>query len=221
MTTPNLARRTGLGLALFPIVLFVMGLAGCEDAQARLTAVQSTAATAGRIQAGNELVAAFDDRRITFEDALIHAETLLAEEAPEAAAFAGAVLDLAQTIESRLPAGPEHELFWRRVGQLAYRAAFAEAQRHRWPQAASLVRAGPDRWQREPYWLAYPNHDMLVAACMGHAGDPQAGIARLRSRPVLSDEMGHAIDQLRELQRQQLRERIRDGVEAQLGAGGG
>ena len=200
-------------IALSPLLLGA--LTGCEDPEARLDRIQAAAQTQGRVQTANELVAAFDAKRITFEAAMVRAESLLEAGAPESTLFTGAVLDFAARIEDQFPTGGEHELFWRRIGQLAYQAAFAAMAEQRWAEASTLVLAGPTRWQRESYWLAYPNHDILVAASLGHQGQTEQGIARLQSRPIVTPEINEAIAQLRELSRQQLRDRLRAQVQAE------
>lgn len=212
MTARHRLSRLTIGLIAAALVV---NTAGCENETQRLDRIQSAATAAGRAGTAADLQAAFDEGRITFEASLIRAETLLQEGHPDAVLFAGAVLDLASAIEDRLPAGPEFELFWRRIGRLAYNGAFVAMNDQRWDEAATLVLAGPTRWQRLSYWQTYPNHDVLVALSLGAQGEPGKGIARLRSRAIMTPQMQAAIDQLRELDRAQLRERLRARVESE------
>ncbi|MEM8757447.1 MAG: hypothetical protein AAGF47_06675 [Planctomycetota bacterium] len=215
----------------FLAVLAAGVLAGCEDPEAVLDRIQAASVAAPIVTTADELEAAFTADRITFESTLIRAEDLLDGDDPAAVAFAGATLELATRIEDRLPRGGEFELFWRRIGQLAYRAAFRAMEAGDWATGGDLVEAGPARWRRETYWRAYPNHDVLVAVALGQRGEPGAGIRRLQSRITQTPEMEAAIGQLRRLaaeqarrereadrealrQRLRLRLRLREGIEA-------
>ncbi|HED52685.1 MAG TPA: hypothetical protein ENJ00_00585 [Phycisphaerales bacterium] len=201
-------------------LLLIWGGVGCDNTARRLDAAVALAGSAGRAKAETALKADFDAGRITFESAMIRAEELLEADDPAAIPFAGAVLDLAVEIEDQLPSGQEFELFWRRIGRLAYHGAYAAYQARRYDDADALVLAGPKRWQRESYWLAYPNHDILVALSQAHRGDARAGIRRLEGRSVQADEFGPAIESLVEIDRRQLRERLRRRVEAEEESGG-
>ena len=207
------------GLRVCVCALLIWGSAGCDNTARRLDDAVATASASGRAQAESELKADFDAGRITFESAMIRAEELLQADDPAAIPFAGAVLDLAVEIEDQFPTGGEFELFWRRIGRLAYSGANAAYQAKRYDDADALVLAGPKRWQRESYWIAYPNHDILVALSLAHRGDARAGINRLQSRVPQSDEFGPAIESLKEIDRRQLRDRLRQRVEAEDSGG--
>ncbi len=201
----------GLGL--------VLPLQGCEPPVSPLEQATANAGTAGRLATTDALEAAFLEGEITFQACLESAEEQIEAGDPSATVFAGAVLDLGARIEDRLPKGGEYELFWWRLGQLASRATYQAMQAGRFDEAETLVLAGPKRWQRLRYWQQYPNHDIMVALSMAHRGESREGIARLRSRAIQTPEMEEAILQIRELDRQRLRERLREQIEAEQSGG--
>jgi hypothetical protein len=194
------------------VVLFGLGPAGCEQAESRLDRVVAALPVSGRAGASATLLADFKAGRITFEAALVRAETMLSAADPAGSVFAGAVLDLAGGIEDQLPDGPEFELFWRRVGQLAFGSALEAWNAGRLDEAATLVAAGPSRWQRGSYWQAYPNHDILLALTMAQQGRAREAHARLAGRALSTPEIEQALQQIREIERAQLRERLRQGL---------
>jgi hypothetical protein len=195
-------------------------LGGCGNPSDRLQTITASAPTVGRVGVTRALRADFDAQRLTFEQCLIRAEDLLAAGDPNATVFAGAVLDLAAGLGGVLPDGPEFELFWRRIGQLAYSAALSSWEAGRFDETDTLVLAGPARWQRSTYWQAYPNHDILVAATLGRHGRTGEAIGRLESRPIVTPDMQEAITELRELGRRQLHDRLRKQIQAEQPASG-
>ena len=213
-------RRIG---AMVGLCVCVLGLAtpGCEPAVSPIEQAAANVGIAGRLATTDALETAFLDGKVTFEACLEAAEAELATGESSASTFAGAVLDLALRIEDRLPTGAEFELFWFRLGQLAADASAQAMQAGRFDEAATLVLAGPKRWQRLGYWHRYPNHDIMVAISMAQQGQTQEGIARLRSRPVQTPAMDEAVTQMRDLERQRLRERLREKVEAEEAASAG
>lgn len=214
-------RRPGLcSIFVLFTTCFIPCFGGCDNPSDRLQTIAASLPTAGRAGVTLTLRADFDAKRLTFEECLIRAEELLAAGDPNATGFAGAVLDLAAGLGGVLPDGAEFELFWRRIGQLAYRSALASWEAGRFDETDTLVLAGPFRWQRASYWQAYPNHDILVAATLGRHGRTGEAIGRLESRPLVTPEMQEAVTQLRELGRQQLRDRLREQIEAEQPDGG-
>lgn len=205
-------------MLVFGWVTAVLCVAGCEPPVSPIETAAATVGAAGRPATTDALETAFLAGDITFEACLEAAEARLADGDPEASAFAGAVLDLAARIENRFPTGPEFELFWFRMGQLAANATASAMQAGRFDEAATLVLAGPKRWQRTGYWHRYPNHDIMVALSMAQQGRSRDGIARLQSRPMQTPAMEAAVAQIRELERQRLRDRLREQVEAEQGA---
>ncbi len=198
-------------LALFVTALSVAP--GCENEQARLDIIASGVAANGRVATTGNLRGEFDRGKITFESAMIRAEEMLHADDPDALAFAGAVLDLAAQIEDQFPKGAEFELFWRRLGRLAYTAAHAAFEAQDYETAGTLVLAGPERWKRDTYWIAYPNHEILVALSMAYRGDARGGISLLDRRTPQPDEYRSAIESLVQIEREQLRARLRDGID--------
>lgn len=104
----------------------------------------------------------------------------------DATEFAGAVLDAIASMEGTLPSGGEHEIFWMNVGRLAFKASEEAFANQRPAEAASLVFSGGKRWQNEPYWLRYTDHDGLASAILASQGRRSEAIARLQSRPNLT-----------------------------------
>lgn len=198
---------------------FALGLVGCKPAISPIEQARANAGVAGRLATTDALEAAFLEGRITFEACLESAEAQLAAGDGSATVFAGAVLDLAERIEERFPTAPEFELFWWRLGQLASKSTASAMQAGRFDEAATLVLAGPQRWQRPRYWHQYPNHDIMVAVSLAQRGQSREGIARLESRPVQTPAMDEAIAQIRELERQRLRDRLREQIEAEQSGG--
>lgn len=198
-----MTRFRSIAPALFVILALVA--VGCENEQARLDILARGVAANGRAQTAGSLKAEFDKGAITFESAMIRAEEMIQAGHPDGAAFAGAVLDLAVLIEDKFPGGGEFELFWRRLGRLAYTAAHAAFERQDYEEAGTLVLAGPERWKRDPYWIAYPNHEILVAFSMASRGDARGGIALLSRRTPQPEGYAEAIRNLAEIQRRQMR----------------
>jgi hypothetical protein len=102
-----------------------------------------------------------------------------------ATALAGAVLDAVALLGNSLPQGAEHEIFWMQVGRLAFKASEEAFANQRLGEAGTLVLAGGKRWQNEPYWQRYSDHDGLASAIMDAQGDRSGAIARLQNRADL------------------------------------
>lgn len=189
--------------ALVLLAALLVPICGCDNAEARLDIISSGVGKNGRAATFGNLKSEFDKGNITFESAMIRAEEMLQAGDPDAVAFAGAVLDLSEAIEDKFPTGGEFELFWRRIGRLAYTSAYAAFEAGDFETASMLVLAGPDRWKRDPYWIAYPNHEILVALAMAYEGNARGGIALLNSRTPQPDEYKEAIQTIAEIQRRQ------------------
>lgn len=168
---------------------------GCDSEAARLEAFAAQAAT-NRAGAAAAMTTAWKGGDITFDAALTHAHDELAA-GRDAAAFGGAVLDLAVAIQDQLPSGGEHELLWMRIGRLAFASALAAHNAGRLDEARALVLAGPRRWQNDAYWLRYPDHDALAAIILVQTGERGEAIRRLQSRPSLSGDAEEALRVLR------------------------
>jgi len=153
--------------------------------------------TGGRVAAAGELVRAFNAKEVLLSDAIdaSFAAVELAETDPTsslaATAYAGAVLDAALAVEGVLPKDGEFEIFWFRLGGLAFKAAEEAFARGRLVEARSLVLAGPDRWQNESYWRRHSAHDALAAVILAQSGEGGEALRRLGSRADLD---GPALD---------------------------
>jgi len=190
-------------VALIAALLFLIPLGGCDTSEARLEILAGAAQKNGRAQTAANLMAEADAGHLTYSDALTRAEELVQAGDPNALAFAGAVLDLAEMMGDELPRGGEFEIFWRRVGRLAYTSAHTAFEAGDFETGSMLVLAGPERWKNDPYWIAYPNHEILVAFSMAFRGDARGGIALLDRRTPQPDEYAQAIKDLAEIQRRQ------------------
>ena len=173
---------------------------GCSDPRHILIGHEQSATTGGhpvgRDAAAKALVVDWQAGLITLDLALDHAHDLL-ESGHDRTSYAGAVLDLAASIEGQLPRDPAAGLLlYRRIGRLAYRSAELAMQNGRIAEAGALVLAGPRRWQNEAYWLRYPDHDALVALIWAGQGRRLDAIARLDSRPVLTGPAEQAYELL-------------------------
>jgi hypothetical protein len=170
-------------LALAGTIL--LAVAGCRRAQDPIDRLAALAAT-NRGSGAAAMLAAWNARELTFNDLLNRAHDAL-ERGEDASAFAGAVLDMGAMIESAMPKGGEHEIFWFRVGRLAFRATECAAKHGRLDEARTLMFAGPARWQTEGYWIRYGDHDALASRILYLTGSQGEAIGRLEARGVLSD----------------------------------
>lgn len=188
---PGAERRACFAYVL-AISLAVAG--GCEDKQTLLAAYAAQAATSRTTAAGG-LIGAFKAGQITADEAITLASDKL-EGGEDATAFAGAVLDMLTAVEAQLPQKGEFEIFWRRVGRLAFWGAHTAYLKGRADEAGALSLAGPKRWQNDAYWLRYGDHDALVAILLDERGQRSLAIDRLRSRVELSVEAQEVLDRL-------------------------
>ncbi len=176
-------------------------LCACSKQSASpLDKIAAKAATAGsRTEMAGNIVAGVKAKTFGIGNAIDAAQKRLETAAagstgastdPKASAaateFAGAVLDATAMLESSLPTGGEHEIFWMQVGRLAFKASEEAFANQRLTEARSLVLNGGKRWQNEPYWNRYSDHDGLASAIMAAQGDRSGAIARLQNRANLS-----------------------------------
>ncbi|MEK6702146.1 MAG: hypothetical protein AABZ53_07775 [Planctomycetota bacterium] len=169
---------------------------GCESEQSRLAALAARAAspTAGRAATATQMAQFMSADKISPDAALTMAFDMVEEakktpsdgaRSAAATAFAGTVLDAIAIVEGTLAQAAEFELFWQRVGGLAFNAAEEAHANGRLAEADSLVLAGGKRWQNEYYWSRRPDHDGLVAWIWARVGRQNEAIQRLRSRADL------------------------------------
>lgn len=187
-------------LRIVALGLVVVALCGCDDPRVRLVEHQRVAqGSGGRAVAADGLVRDFREGRITLDLALDHA-FLTIERGEDSSAYVGAVLDLAERVADVIPAQAETStILLRRIGRLAFQGAEAAYLDGRVAEARALVLAGPERWQSEPYWLRYPDHDALAAGLLAATGDRQEALRRLRSRPILSPPADEALTLIRNM----------------------
>ncbi len=182
--------------SLLLIVLFLglFGAPGCKPQPGPLDRCVALAAT-NRAGATTALFAAWNAKQLTFEDALTRAHDML-EKGEDASAFAGAVLDFAVLIQDKFNPSGEMEIFWFRLGRLAFRGSLTAFQAGRVEEARSIVLAGPARWQSEGYWLRYRDHDALASIILDASGETSEGISRLRDRTHLEGDSEEALQML-------------------------
>lgn len=197
-------RRTALWVSLFAWACAGGGCGGEDDTLAALAA-HAASPGGGRAAAAVSIAKAFRDGHITFDAALTMAQERLeavadtledVQAGSAATSFAGAVLDAIEDCSDRLADGGEFEIFWMRVGGLAFASAEVALAQQRVQDARSLVFAGGSRWQHENYWLRRPDHDGLASAVLARCGERDQAIRRLRERPELTgvaDEVYRAL----------------------------
>lgn len=194
---PRVARRLAWAVAL---VSLIVPLAGCDTKESMLARVANASVHAGRQTTLDDLRLLVDRGIVTLEAAMNDASARL-EAGQDAVAYAGAVLDLYDERQGDLPKGQEYELFWFRMGQLAYAGASRASELGRVPEARSIVLAGPSRWQNGAYWRRYPNHDALASLLMAATGEHREALRRLANRDVESPEILQAREDIRAMQR--------------------
>lgn len=165
------------------VVSVLVVVPACEDRNKLLESYSAQAKTS-RVTVTSGLVASFKAGQVTADEAITLAASKL-EVGEDAVDFAWAVLDMLKAVETQLPSSGEFEIFWRRVGRLAFWAAQTAYTKGRLSDSASLMEAGPDRWKNEAYWLRYTDHDALVAIILDATGQKSKAIQRLGSRAEL------------------------------------
>lgn len=189
------------------LAAFLAAAAGCDGGNDRLRAVATLAAspTGGRSAAAAQLVKLMAEDKVTYEQAIDEAWNRIEAlpEGPAAAGasagateFAGAVLDAIAARQASMQTSGEYELFWMRVGGLAFKAAEEAHARGRTPEARSLVFAGGDRWQHDAYWNRRADHDALAAMVLAETGSRAEAISRLQSRADLQPPAAGVLEAL-------------------------
>lgn len=192
----TLVRRAHCAAACCVLLLtFLCSAVGCEDARTRLqrlsssiTATNAPNAPAIRGVVAQQIAKDVREKRYIVGDAIDYAQQLIEKAAndvnisQQATIFAGAVLDATSLLDDELAKGGEFELFWISVGRLAFRAAEEAHARDRVPEAMTLTLAGSQRWQNDPYWERYSDHDGLTSLLLAKNGQPQRALDRLRNR---------------------------------------
>lgn len=191
MRTP---RVVPVVLGLFTLLLAALS-PGCGDAKEVRMQRLAAAAKANRATAGPLIAAAYARDGDTIDFLMTQAAKEM-DAGQDSTALAGAVLDATQLLGNKLPQGEEFLIFWTRIGRLAFQSSLFAYQKGDIPAARDLVLAGAPRWQTEPYWLRWTDHDALASIILYQTGDQQEAVMRLRSRPVL---MGEAEETLKKL----------------------
>lgn len=180
---------------------------GCEKSADRLAALAARASspTGGRGAVAPQLAQMIKAGQITYDEAIDAAfesvETAAADASgatsATATAFAGSVLDAIAINKDGMLTGAEFELFWMRVGGLAFKAGEEAASKGRLAEARTLVLAGSDRWQNEFYWTRRPDHDALTSAVMASVGERSEARQRLENRSDLQSPASEVLEKLR------------------------
>lgn len=195
-------RRVLLILAVMALVL-----PGCDSEQSRLAALAARAAspTAGRAATATQMAQFMAADKVSADAALTMAFDMVEEakktpgdgaKSAAATAFAGVVLDAIAANESSFNQAAEFEMFWQRIGGLAFTAAEEAHANGRLGEADSLVLAGGKRWQSEYYWSRRPDHDALAAWIWARVGRQTEAIQRLRSRADLQPPADEVLKKL-------------------------
>ena len=167
-------------------------LFGCNPPNNRLLAIATLAST-NAVGAETQLNEDLDSGGVSVDEIVTVAHDLLDQGDSRGHAFGAAVLGVIESRQSRLNRGGEFEIFWRRVGRLAFKSAAAAFEGERFEEAARLVFAGTTRWQTDMYWLKYPDHDALASYCLARTGRWAEGVHRLRDRPSLEGDAAEAL----------------------------
>jgi hypothetical protein len=183
-----------VGLAVVVVVSAAIAAAsgGCDRAAGRLDAIATLAST-NQPGAAAQLNADWADGRVTMDESLTLAHSLLDAQDPRGAGFGAAVLQTIEDRRSTINDAGEFEIFWRRVGRLAFKVAVAEFEGGRYAEAARWVFAGTTRWQTEMYWLKYPDHDAVASYCLARTGRHAEAVGRLRDRASLEGDAAEAL----------------------------
>jgi len=176
-------------------------LCGCSKSDALLTAAATAnSPTGGRAASAALLVSSWKAGQLKLDDAINLAfdyldsaknktplkGTKVVVPSANATTYAGAVLDALEQVNSQLPQGGEFEIFWMRIGGLAFAAAEEAHAAGRLTEARGLVFAGGPRWQNEAYWQGHSAHDGLASVILAKSGERAEAIARLRDRADLN-----------------------------------
>lgn len=184
---------------LILICCLAMPIVGCEKRSGPLERIAQKAATpTGRAAVAADVVKAVKEKKLAVGDMLDLAYDRVEKagggatgaspdqaKSLEATALAGGVLDAIASLKNELPQGAEHEIFWMKVGRLAFKSGEEAFVNQRLAEAHSLAVGGGTRWQNEAYWVRYSDHDALVSAIMAAQGDRGGAIQRLQSRTNL------------------------------------
>lgn len=177
-----------------------IGPVGCEPHAGPLEKIaqKAAAASGGRAVVAADIIKAVKEKQFAIGDMIDLAYDRVEKAAAGSAgaspdpakslaatALAGGVLDAIAGLKAELPQGAEHEIFWMKVGRLAFKSGEEAFANQRLAEARSLVLGGSARWQNEPYWLRYSDHDALVSAILAAQGDRSGAIQRLQSRSNL------------------------------------
>jgi len=181
--------------------------AGCENSADRLAALEARAVSpaGGRAAVGPQLAQMIKAGQVTYDEAINAAfdriEAAVADPTGASSAgatvFAGCVLDAIAINKDGMLTGAEFELFWARVGGLAFKAGEEAANKGRLAEARTLVLGGSDRWQNESYWVRRPDHDALTSAVMASVGERSEARQRLENRSDLQSPASEVLDKLR------------------------
>jgi hypothetical protein len=177
------------------LALALLLLPACKPAdpvqRAYATAI---APTGGRTPAANQIAADWRAKVITLDKCIDFGFELLdatrtgkpirgkVPTSTDATAFAGAVLDATLILNQEVKTASEQEIFWQRLGGLAFAAAEEARFANRGPEAFTLVLAGNPRWQTESYWRLHSAHDGLASWLLAEGGRKAEALDRLRSR---------------------------------------
>ncbi|MBI1189692.1 MAG: hypothetical protein GC200_03300 [Tepidisphaera sp.] len=196
-------RRSPAVPVAFVVMLLLGGLAlsGCHKNDPLLEAAALTNSVSGGRTAGSAALVkswkagdlkldaamnlAFDYLESAKDNRPLKGTTVIVPSA-NATNFAGAVLDALEQVQSQLPQAGEFEIFWMRVGGLAFAAAEEAHAAGRVAEARTLVFAGGKRWQNDAYWQGHSAHDGLASVILAKSGERAEAIARLRDRADLN-----------------------------------
>lgn len=193
------ATRMPRALLCLVLAIALATLPACKPANTGVRGAYATtiSPTGGPTTASMQIAKDWRAKKITIDECIDYGFQLLdgvkngtpvdgvVPKSMDATAFASAVLDATKILVRELPAGADTEIFWQRLGGLAFAASEEARAAGRGPEALALVLGGAARWQTESYWHLHPTHDGLVSWLLAESGNKAEALARLRSRPGL------------------------------------
>lgn len=181
---------TAMARPILPLLVtpMVLAVAACSESEAeRLERLYAQASAAGPAAAQAGLIAEWNAKAITLNNALNLAHERVEKADPGAVPFAMAVLGAIDALEGPIEKAGVNEFFWYRVGTLAGAAAAQALKARDLASARALVLAEPVRWQNDSFWLRHPDHDAMASLILHWSGESGAAVARLRARPDLDE----------------------------------
>jgi len=172
---------------------------GCGPTERERVEAVAAMAVTNPAGARAEIIKQFNGKTLTIDECMNVAHERLdlgGTSATLALPFASATLEAASALESAIVKAGVTEFYWFRMGTLAGKAAAVAFDAGDVATARALVLGGPRRWQEENYWRFHPEHDAAASWILHRAGESNAAVQRLRSRPDLDEHALAVLDRI-------------------------